>query len=332
MWRFGIIAFVALWGAGVAVAQSNRPSPGPGGANQQPKPIAQPAQQQSAADQRGTDDAPLIVRVVPAPKTEQEAAQDQAKRDDESAANWWMVRLTGIIAIIGLIQAFVFWVQAGRLKGTITKMDEIATGQTNDMQDSIAQAGRAAVAMENVARSMAENVENLKITVGINREIADRQRLVTELQSRAYLSIQFYGMVPQNAATGIRFEPRINLVNLGNTPAYDVVSRTAADVLPTPLPEDFAFPLPAVVPTRSVSTIAPRLNKILSAVVPKIYPDVEVEQLKGGVGQRIHIWGEVFYKDAFGIDRYVRFSQSFFWLSDGQNVMSSDTNRYNDAN
>jgi hypothetical protein len=320
--RFILALALTFCIAAVASAQSNR----------QPQPVPQRTQERTAPDQRGTDNSPVVVRVLPTPKTAEEAAEDQAKRDDESSANWWMVRLTGLIAIIGLIQAWVFWKQAGRLKETIDKMDEIAQGQTNDMQDSITQASRAAVAMEGVANSMAENVENLKVTVGINREIADRQKLVTELQSRAYLSVQFYGVVPQNTATGVRFEPRVSVVNLGNTPAYNVVFRTAADVLPLPLPEDFAFPLPAPLPNRSVSTIGPRLNKILHAVVPKIYPDVEVEQLKGGVGQRIYMWGEVLYRDAFNIDRYVRFSHSFFWLEDGKTVMSSDTARHNDAN
>jgi hypothetical protein len=331
VWRLLIVAFLALTCIASAVAQSNRPSPSPGRGNQQPKSIAQPAQQQPAADQRGTDNAPLIVRVIPTPKTEQESTQDQTQRDDESSANWWMVRLTGVIAIIGLIQAFVFWVQAGRLKATIIKMDEIATGQTNDMQDSIAQAGRAAAAMEHVAHAMAENVENLKITVGINREIADRQKLVTELQSRAYLSVIFNGIVPQDSTTGIRFQPSVMLINNGNTPAYKVIFRTATDVLPHPLPNDFGFPLPDALPHRSISVIGPRLHKIMSAVVPKLYSDVEVEQIKIGIGQRLHMWGHVTYEDAFGIERYVKYSFSFYYLADGKSSMSTDTAHHNDS-
>jgi hypothetical protein len=314
-----ILLLVAV--ATIAAAQSKR----------QPEPIPQRTQQQSTTDQRGTDNMPLVVRVLPAPKTAEEAAQDQSQRNDEASANWWMVKLTGIIALIGLIQAFVFWVQAGRLKATITKMDEIATGQTNDMQDSIAQAGRAAAAMERVAQAMAENVENLKTTVGINREIADRQKLVTELQSRAYLSVIFNGIVPQDSKTGIRFQPSVALLNNGNTPAYKVVFRTATDVLPHPLPNDFGFPLPDALPHRSISVIGPRLNKILSAVVPKLYSDVEVEQIKIGVGQRLHMWGHVTYEDAFGIERYVKYSFSFYYLADGKSSMSMDTAHHNDS-
>jgi len=186
--------------------------------------------------------------------------------------------------------------------------------------------------MENVARAMAENVENLKITVGINREIADRQKIVTELQSRAYLSVIFNGIVPQDGATGIRFQPSVMLLNNGNTPAYKVVFRTATDVLPHPLPNDFGFPLPDVLPHRSISVIGPRLHKIMSAVVPKIYPDVEVEQIKMGIGQRLHMWGHVTYEDAFGIERFVKFSFSFYYLADGKSSMSMDTAHHNDSN
>jgi hypothetical protein len=77
--------------------------------------------------------------------------------------------------------------------------------------------------------------------------------------------------------------------------------------------------------------IGPRQDKIISAIVPKFYPEVEVRQLMGGGGQRIYIWGLVKYDDAFGITRTVRFGQSFFWLADAQTVMSTDTTKHNDA-
>lgn len=317
----------------VSIALSNGPAPAFGKTeNQQPQSHPRGGEQPTPADERGTEQSPLVVKTIPAPKTEAEAAEEKAERDDISAANWWMVRLTGLLGLIGTIQAVVFWIQARRLRQTIKKMDEIASGQTADMRDSIAAAARSAVAMEGVAQSMAINVEAVKQSVATTREIADRQKLVTELQSRAYISVAFYGMVPQDTAAGTRFEPRMQMINNGNTPAYDVTFRAAADVLPQPVPNDFTFPLPDVLPSRSVSVIGPRLTKIIPAVVPKIYPDVEVEQLKKGAGQRIHMWGVVNYKDAFGIDRFVKFSHSFFWLSDGKSVMSSDTARHNDAN
>ena len=111
---------------------------------------------------------------------------------------------------------------AGRLKQTIEKMEEIASGQTRDIHASIAAATRAAQAMETIAESLLANAESVRASVAITREIADRQKLITELQSRAYLTVGFDSLVPQNSETKVRFEPRMRLENRGNTPARSV--------------------------------------------------------------------------------------------------------------
>jgi len=121
--------------------------------------------------------------------------------------------------------------------------------------------------------------------------------LITELQSRPYLTVLLDGVVPQNPKTGIRFEPRWQLVNRGNTPARSVRFSTVADVLPFPLRDDFAFTLPE--PSRYSSDIGPGIQKVMSAVVPKLYAETEATQVSGGVGQSITAWGIVKYKDAF---------------------------------
>ena len=78
-----------------------------------------------------------------------------------------MVGLTAVIAAIGIVQAAVFGIQARRLRQTIEKMDKIAADQTRDVRDSIAQATRAAAAMEGIANSMAKNVESVNETVSL---------------------------------------------------------------------------------------------------------------------------------------------------------------------
>ncbi len=267
--------------------------------------------------------------IVP-PKSKTETAENTNDREEKASADWWMVRLTVCIAIIGGIQAWVFWVQAGRLKETIDKMDEIAQGQTRDMNASIDQATRAATAMEGVATSMAANVIRLQETVSINRAIADRQKSVSELQTRAYISVWFEGMVPQDIKTGIRFEPRMRIVNDGLTPTYDLVYRIAADVLPHPIRKDFSYPYPDISPTRSASVLGPRQWKTIAAVAPRLYPEAEARQIMLGIAQRIHVWGVIEYRDAFNITRTTRFCQSFMWRSANE-VVGLDTADYNDA-
>jgi hypothetical protein len=291
------------------------------------------ATQESARD---THPAQATIAASPAPKIQQESAEEEAKRQDESDTNWWMVRLTAVLAFIGALQTLVFGWQARRLKQTIDKMDEVAEGQTRDMEASIGQATRAAAAMEGVAtamagvaNSMAINVEQLKITVGTNREIADRQKLISELQSRAYMVSAFLGVVPQDAIPDYRFEVRTQILNFGNTPAYHVRHAVAADVLPFPLPLQFTFPLPEM--GESESVIGPHQNRIVSGIAAKRYPPIEVDQILKGFGQRLYMWGRVVYEDAFKIERFTEFSFSVVLLSNG-NFMSYDTNRHNNSN
>jgi hypothetical protein len=182
----------------------------------------------------------------------------------------------------------------------------------------------------------ATNVEIIKGVALTNKDIADRQKLVTELQSRAYLSVGFAAMVNQNNETRVRFEPRMQLQNDRLTPVYQVMYRIYADVLSHPLSPDFTFPLPEALPTRSVSTIGRGQHKILAAFVPKLYFAEEADQIRIGASQRVYIWGHVEYEDAFKISRYVNFCMSFY--STGKDVstqndifMGADTARHNDS-
>jgi hypothetical protein len=246
----------------------------------QPKPQSTDTQKKSAADERGTKQSPVFVNVVPPAKTQEETADEKRKEQDQSDANWWMVRLTGIAAVIGLIQAIVFGVQARRLKQTIEKMEEIAGKQTADVRASIAESTKAAQAMERIADSMAVSVESVKTSIGINREIADTQKLVTELQSRPYLSAAFDTAIFQDA--NHVFEVRAILRNHGNTPAYDVTFRAVAQIVNVPLPEDFPFYLPNDTAGASVSLIAPGAIKLVTRGVSERVPDDQIESIKRG--------------------------------------------------
>ena len=74
-------------------------------------------------------------------------------------------------------------------------MEEISSKQSSDIQASLAQSTKAAEAMEQIADSMASSTDATKVMVGINREIADQQRFIAEVHSRAYLTVVFLDMV-----------------------------------------------------------------------------------------------------------------------------------------
>lgn len=242
------------------------------------------------------------------------------------------VLIAAITAMVLALQLVVFGIQAERLHESVEVTREVAKSQSADMQASIAAATRAAAAMEIIAKATAENVASIKETVATTKEMAERAKIVSELQTRAYLSVTYLGMVPQNPKTGYRFEARMALVNNGNTPAYNVHFRAAADVLPFPLPDDFSFPLPEEAPNASAGMLAPRLNFITSAVAPKVYSDSEVNEIKTGQSRRLYFWGVVTYEDAFGITRDVKFGEYVVWMADGTSTTVFNTARHNDAN
>lgn len=213
---------------------------------------------------------------------------------------------------------------------SLQQQKRIADAQIVKMGEHVAEAARSALAMEGVDASMAKNVTKLGETVNINREIADRQKLLGELQSRPYLSVLFNKMIPQDLQTGTRFEPEMALRNDGLTPAYKVTYSIAADVLPHPISPTFDFPYPEILPSRSVSVIGRGQHKLMSAVVPKIYPLEESQQIALGIGQRIHVWGRVDYEDALHNPHFVEFSQSFAWRGP-DTVIGYDTARHNDS-
>jgi len=296
-----------------------------------------PEQGVSAQGQAGQYQQPAqpVPLTVPQNYAATDTAADAANQRSSPKENNWPILVEAISAFMTMVFTGVLALATARLwnstKGLhdeTKRLKELAEGQSADMKASIAESAKAATAMGKVAVSMATNAAKVVESVGISREIADRQKQITELQSRAYLGVQFLGVAPQNRDTGVTFEPRVNLVNLGNTPAYDVKYSTRADVLASPLDAGFDFPLPELTPTSSF--IAPRLSKTLGSHVPHILSEEDSAQVLLGTPRRIFMWGYITYKDAFGIERFVRFSQSYFMLTN-KTWMSTDTNRHNDA-
>jgi len=307
-------------------AQSQRPP------DQQTK----PTQTVAAPDPRGSETSPVVVKILPAPQTHQEAADEKAQRQDESDANWAMVKLTGAIFFLGIAQLVASGLQTRRVSQTIHKMDEIARSQTADTKASIAEATRAAKAMDAISASMATSVESVKRSLEINEQIAATQKLVTILQSRAYLHVSWAHMNVNNVADEWLFQGNVRIDNKGSTPAYKVRFNVAADILPVPLPDTFTFPLPDTIPHGSLTEIGPGLSRVSDAVVPGLHKQDDanwftVGQGPDGQGRAIYMWGKITYEDAFGTARYTRFA--FHCIQINTEVWkSSDCSRHNESN
>jgi hypothetical protein len=276
----------------LAWSQNPRPTPRKISKLQQQQSTA--AQQPDAADQRGTDQSPLVVKTLPSVKTQAEAEQDANDHKEKSTNDWHVVELTGVPAVIAFLQLLVYTYQAKKLRETVQSAGE----QAEAMERHIGEAARSADAMEKIANT---------IQTG-NRAII-----------RAYLTVVIGTAVYQERRPeqgDLRFEARPNLVNTGNTPARKVrIMRRKAGILPVPLPVNFDFPLPDDDPTQGDAVVGAHLTYMMNTVVDDFVENALVPAVKEGTGQGLYVWGLVTYEDIFGERHFTKFAQHLYWLS-----------------
>ena len=240
--RLAHVVSILVLLAGAALA-SQPPVPRLAVKRQPPEQPPAQTQQQSAPDIRGTNESPVTVKVLPTAKTPQEAADEKQTRDDQSAANWWLVRLTAALGAIGLLQLVVFGLQARRLRQTIDIMKVIDAGQTAKMEASIAQATRSAAAMESVGKTLIESTAAVQTSLGISREISDTNKRIADTNANALhaaerakldcVHIQLIGTI----SAGTFPEVAIQFLNSGRTPAR-ILEQFSVVWTDTPLPQE----------------------------------------------------------------------------------------------
>jgi hypothetical protein len=266
---------------------------------------AQQRNSQTASDQRGTDQSPLIVKTLPATKTQAETEQDVTDRKEKTANDRHIVELTGVLAVIAFLQLLVYTYQAKKLRETV----ESAIEQSEAMERSIEAAGRSAAAMEKVAAHI-----EISSKAAVDSVVALRER--TAQQMRAYLTV-VVGAVSlyQDRLENIKFEGKALLVNGGHTPARKVSYRAKAEILPIPLPDNFEFALP----NKEIggAMVGAGQNATISAMLEKFVQDIGVEDIKRGANRSLYLYGSISYEDIFGAKHTTKFCQSIVWLPNG---------------
>ncbi len=217
-------------------------------------PLQQPstAQKPIAGDSRGTEQSPLVVKVLPPVGAQTEANQEVEDRWRKAANDRNLVVLTGVLAFVGFLQLLVFGYQAYKLRQTV----ESAGEQAEAMERPIEEAARSATAMENIAATIQSG----------NQEVM-----------RAYLTVTVGTALHQERREGqsdLKFEGRPQLLNTGNTPARKVRIRIAAEILPIPIPEGFAFPLPDMASgSKDAGIVGAHQTYILAGTVKDFVPE-----------------------------------------------------------
>jgi hypothetical protein len=263
--------------------------------SQEHKTKAKAAQQSPTPDQRGTQQSPLIVKTLKPPQTDEEIKREEEERKNKSENDRDTVKLTRALALIALGQLVVYAYQAVKLRQTVKSAGE----QSKAMERHIGEASRSADAMELIANTIAEG----------NRDIL-----------RAYLTVTIGSALYQERREGqenLKFEAKPNLVHTGNTPARKICIRISADILPIPVPEDFAFPLPPV-EVEDAGTIGAHQSYILGGTVKDFVPYGDVPAIKEGKEKALCVWGLITYEDVFGKAHKTKFGQWITWWPNDQ--------------
>jgi hypothetical protein len=199
-----------------------------------------------------------------------------------------------VVALIGLLQLVVFGYQAYKLKQTV----ESAAEESKAMERHIGEAARSANAMEQIAT-----------TIETGNKAIMRAYLTTTVGSAVFQE-------PRPELGDLKFAARPNLVNTGNTTARKVRIRKTAAIVPHPVPQDFAFPLPDE-SNEGDATLGAHLSYIVTSVVAEVVPYAEVADIKQGLGRCLCTWGVVTYEDIFGDQHTTKFAQTIYWNPDG---------------
>ena len=186
-----------------------------------------------------------------------------------------------------------------------------AEKQVEDFKKSIAEAGRAANAMEGVAHAMDQNVKGVAISLRTSREMAATQREFGERQIRAYLSVLIGGATYQDLSNNLHFAVQPVLLNTGHTPARKVRYRATAAILSADEAAAYKFRLP--IDRKGSTLLGPQQSATISLVVADVVADAEIEVVKRGVEKLLYGWGLVIYEDVFGKTHKVTFCQQLYW-------------------
>jgi len=158
-------------------------------------------QQPPSRDQRGTEEVPFVVKTLPTPKTDTETTQDAQERKEKSANDsnlvkftLYLVVATGVLAVIGALQLFVFGYQAIQLQRTVQAAKESSDALINTERPWV-----------------------LIAAVGSEQKFRNNQ-----MAQEAYFTIRNYGKSPAwIIEMGGTFETLKNLSELPPNPVYE---------------------------------------------------------------------------------------------------------------
>jgi hypothetical protein len=177
---------------------SQPPPPGARDSSSPQEPQARTGQQTTYPDQRGTDQIPLTVKVLPTPKSQADIDEEQRRADEHAANERGLTVATWVLAGFTLLLALIAGGQIG-----------LFFWQLRLIRESLDDAGIAANAATVAATAATDQARELK------RSADSTERSFTELE-RAYV-FPSHSRIEGSEAIELFVEFRMR--NLGRTPA-----------------------------------------------------------------------------------------------------------------
>jgi len=228
-------------------------------------------------DIRGTEQSPIVIKVIPPPDDDTKSAAEKKEREDKSESDWWLVKLTGVLALLGLLQLFVFGLQARRLRQTIGEM-KIATRATE----------KAANAAETSANAAERTIDTIEVT-------AERQ-----LRAYVFATHDEPMFIDSNGAQCVT----ITIKNFGQTPANELLCSAYIGFYKFPL--DTPLDPPELLSAASTGPLAASDSRKQFPTMPTSLNSSEIDAIRDSKGA-IFVWGEVIYLDIFKKKRRTKY-------------------------
>jgi hypothetical protein len=154
--QFTLWLMVLLTLAGMCWAKSKRPS------EQPPRQESQSSQPRPNTDQRGTDESPFVIKVLPAPQAQEKPNTDLAKSPENRSDTWGLSDKIAIIAIaVGFLQFLALfatvWVMVRNGRRQLRAYVFISKAEISDIMSN--QNLTAKIAVRNFGQTPAYNVE-----------------------------------------------------------------------------------------------------------------------------------------------------------------------------
>ena len=299
-----VVLVVAALAFAVALsAHSQGPTPGPGKRRNDQQAHARDTTKAPGHDQRGTVDSPLVVKLVPARRDQGDLAREASERKERAASDGKLVLWTAVVGIATVALVAVTTINLLLLLGQRGELREQRT------------------LMRRQADHLEEQAVQLKATVAQMKDTAERQL-------RPYVVVRPGKVYMQNREAGLPLKWAPEILNTGQTPAYDLKCAVRLEFREFPLPVGSTFDV-SVSEHDSQGTLGAGERMDTPIPAGRMLTDDELRGVKSRQGVAMYVYGSVTYRDTFDDTHHTNFCYYAAW--DGANVRGEMSKQHNDA-